>query len=231
MERYSRDVAIAVKARSAGSRREAQVDATRRHVVDVATPLFASLGYEATSVRQVADAAGVSPQTLYNAFGSKSGLFSAVVDVVVAGDHEPVAVADRPAVRVLDEIEDPVELVRAAVAAATDIVVRLEAIFPVLRAAAASDPDVAASYQRYAVDARYDLQRHVAERLGALGALRPGMSTERAADVLWTVLSPDIHHLLGGHRGWAPEAYAAWATDVLLATVVTPRPARRRGNR
>lgn len=86
-----------VKREYDASRRQADAERTRCHVVDAATPLFIDAGYESASMRQIADAADVSLQTLYNAFGSKYGLFTAVMDVVIAGDHEPVALADRPA--------------------------------------------------------------------------------------------------------------------------------------
>jgi AcrR family transcriptional regulator len=100
------------------SRRRALADSMRQQVIEAAKPLFISQGYEATSMRQLADAAGVSLQTLYNAFGSKFGLFSALMDVIVAGDHEPVALSDRPETQALRAIENPERLVRAIVAAA-----------------------------------------------------------------------------------------------------------------
>ncbi len=216
---YCNDMATRVKRPYDGSRRLEQSRDTRRHIVETARPLFLELGYEATSMRQLADAAGVSLQTLYNAFHSKFGVLSAVMDVVVAGDHGPVAVADRPAVKALDTINDPEELVRAVVAVAIPILTRLDVIFPTLRAAA-SDPQVAEAYQRFALDARYEHHRAVGARLHDLGALRGSMSASNAADILWTVLSPDAFHLLVGHRGWSVDQFATWATDSLLATVI-----------
>lgn len=206
------------------SRRRAQAEATRRQVIDAALPLFVEQGYETTSMRRLADAGGVSLQTLYNAFGSKFGLFSALMDVVVAGDHEPVAVADRPEVTALTSMENPSTLLRAAVRAAIPILERLAVIYPALRAAAESDPDVAEAYQRFVVEARHDDHRITGRRLAELGALPAGMDADKATDVVWTVLSPDTFHLLVGHRGWTPLEFEAWASDTLVATF-----RRRRG--
>ena len=56
--------------------------ATRDRLVDVATTLFAELGYDGTSIEAVLDAAEVSRGSLYHHFASKQALFEAVLDTV-----------------------------------------------------------------------------------------------------------------------------------------------------
>ncbi len=206
-----------------GSRRHAQAEVTKQQIVDAAKPLFLDQGYEATSMRQLAEASGVSLQTVYNALQSKFGVFSALMDVIIAGDHEPVALADRVDFIALDAIEDPRELLRAIVRVAAPILARLDVIYPTLRAAAASDPQVAEAHQRFTLDARYEQYRSIGAKLASLGALPDGMTASAAVDILWTVLSPDTYNLLVSHRGWSREQFVAWATDCVLATVVTNR--------
>src|SRR3954451_12678458 len=53
--------------------------AVARHIARVAARLFATQGYEATSVRQIVEAAGVTKPTLYYHFGSKEGLAHALM--------------------------------------------------------------------------------------------------------------------------------------------------------
>lgn len=50
-----------------------------RHIVEEAARLFIEQGYTATSIEQVAGAAGSGKQTIYRRFGSKEGLFLAVL--------------------------------------------------------------------------------------------------------------------------------------------------------
>lgn len=50
-----------------------------RHVARAAARLFASRGYDATSVRMIVEAAGVAKPTLYYYFGSKEGLAQALL--------------------------------------------------------------------------------------------------------------------------------------------------------
>jgi AcrR family transcriptional regulator len=54
--------------------------ATREHLVDVATGLFATEGYDRTSVEAVMRTAGVSKGALYHHFPGKDALFEAVMD-------------------------------------------------------------------------------------------------------------------------------------------------------
>ncbi len=52
-----------------------------RHLARVAARLFADRGFEATSVREIVEAAGVAKPTLYYHFQSKEGLASALLTV------------------------------------------------------------------------------------------------------------------------------------------------------
>ena len=49
------------------------------HIARVAARLFAEKGYDATSVREIVEAAGVTKPTLYYHFGSKQGLAEALL--------------------------------------------------------------------------------------------------------------------------------------------------------
>ncbi len=52
---------------------------TRARILQEAQDLFASQGYAGTSLRQIADAAGLREPGLYNHFGSKEDLYEAVL--------------------------------------------------------------------------------------------------------------------------------------------------------
>jgi AcrR family transcriptional regulator len=56
--------------------------ATRAHVIDVATRLFAERGYDGTSIEAVQAASGVSRGSLYHHFPGKGALFWAVLEDV-----------------------------------------------------------------------------------------------------------------------------------------------------
>jgi len=103
----------------------------RAAVLDAAYAVLAEQGYERTSMLAVASRAGASKETLYSWFGSKTGLFAAVVrqqaertNTLVAGRHpDPVTDARGGLVAVMTNLltlltgERSVTLNRAAITA------------------------------------------------------------------------------------------------------------------
>lgn len=61
--------------------RERNADATRAAIRDAALRLFCEHGFDGASTREIAQAAGVAPRLITRYFGSKEGLFAAVVEV------------------------------------------------------------------------------------------------------------------------------------------------------
>jgi AcrR family transcriptional regulator len=78
---------------------------TRAHLVDVATQLFASHGYDGTSIEAVLAEAGVSRGSLYHHFAGKDALFWAVLEGVAARVGEQLTALER-------EAPDPVAALR-----------------------------------------------------------------------------------------------------------------------
>jgi AcrR family transcriptional regulator len=56
-------------------------EATRRAILDAARSIFASHGYEQTTIRAVAAEAGIDASMVMRYFGSKAGLFAAAASV------------------------------------------------------------------------------------------------------------------------------------------------------
>jgi AcrR family transcriptional regulator len=76
-------------------------DGTRAAILDAARERFASGGYERTTVRAVAQDAGIDPSMVMRYYGSKEGLFAAVIDVeLVLPDLSTLPVEDVGAVLV-----------------------------------------------------------------------------------------------------------------------------------
>src|SRR4051794_21549702 len=88
------------------SGRQEQARQRRLGVVLAARALFERDGFRPTTIAAVAAEAGVSGESIYKSFGSKAALAKAVFDFVVAGDDEPVPVAQRPSARTVQEEPD-----------------------------------------------------------------------------------------------------------------------------
>jgi AcrR family transcriptional regulator len=203
------------------SRRQAQARETQRHIADAARELFVERGWVTTSIRDVAERAGVSVQTIYNAFeGGKAAIFGRVMDIVVVGDDEPVAMAERPEYREMFQTEDPGEMLRSGVGLTVALFRRMEPLMPTIRAAVSADPTVADDWRANYGQARYDWMAAGMARLAELDALRPGVDVTRAADIMWTVVSVETYEALVIARGWTPDEYEAWVLDMLRASLL-----------
>src|SRR5256885_17006322 len=62
------------------SRRRLSRDERRAQILDAAAGVFAERGYEATSIDEVAEAAGISKPVIYDHFDSKKDLHIALID-------------------------------------------------------------------------------------------------------------------------------------------------------
>ena len=71
-------------------RRAEQAKATRRAILDAARRLFLSNGYGTTSIRAIAEEAGVAVQTVYAVFGNKRQLVIELLEDAVTGDDHLV---------------------------------------------------------------------------------------------------------------------------------------------
>jgi len=65
----------------------------RSQLMEVGRAVFASHGYEATSIEEIAQRAGVSKPIVYEHFGAKEGLYAAIVDHEMNDLVERVSVA------------------------------------------------------------------------------------------------------------------------------------------
>jgi AcrR family transcriptional regulator len=200
-------------------RRQEQAEATRMAILEAAKRRFERDGYAATTMAAIAKEAGVALKTVYLAFDTKSGLLRALWHLLLRGDEADIPVGERPWYRQVLAEPDPERAVRLGAHNARLVKQRAGALLGVIRAAASTDPDAAELWRRIESDF-YDNQRRFVETLRDKGALRPGLSVERGADIMWTLNHPELWHLLVGARGWSPEQYERWFGDTICAQLL-----------
>lgn len=194
---------------------------TRRAVLDAARSLFVDPGYAATPLTAIAAEAGVAIQTVYKIFGSKKALLSALVDVTVAGDDEPVALAQRQFVADIRALPDARAKLDRYAAHLTETHARQAQVMLALAGAATADPDAAAIWRKN-LDERRQAMTMFAAELATTGQIRGDHTAETVVDVLW--LAMDVHNYdwLVRERGWTPERFRRWYVDTVAAAILTP---------
>ena len=201
--------------------REQRAAETRATLLEAARRLFVERGWAGTGMREVASEAGVATETLYAHFSSKRALLRGVVDVAVAGDEEPIAVADRPEFIAIGRGSHH-DRCAAAALLLRHIYERTGPVRKVIRQAAASDPEMADELH----ETRERQRRDVAASAPFLFGRKP-TPTER--DGLWALTSPEIYELLVDVSGWTPARYETWMTDALERLRRSAPASRRKG--
>jgi AcrR family transcriptional regulator len=158
-------------------------------------------------MREIARAAGVSVETVYASFRSKTELLMAAIDVAVVGDVEPVPLDQRPEFAALGSGTRE-QRARATARLVAGINQRIAGVVLALREGAASDTELARRMHER------EQRRWINVEQGA--ALIAGRAvTPEEADGLWAVLAVEVYQLLTELRGWTVRQYEDWLTGVI----------------
>lgn len=207
-----------VKRSYVSPQREAQALATRRAILDAALRLFAATGYVATTIQAVADEAGVAVQTVYAVFGNKRELLRSLLEAAVSGGPGEEPVSEGSAFQAIADEPDPRRRAAMDAAVATQISRRVAPIMRLLREAAASDPEFAATSKRITAQRRSDMTAAVAALAGPDG---PSLDVEDAVGTLYVLYSPDVFLSLTADLGWSIKRYERWLAEMLYRAVIT----------
>jgi len=213
---------VAVKRRYESAHRQQQARQTRRAILDAAANLFVEPGYAATPLTAVAAEAGVAIQTVYKVFGSKQALLSALVDVTVAGDDEPVRLADRQFVAEIGALTNARAKLGRFAQHLIETHARQVQVMLALAAAATADPEAASIWRKNLDDRRNGMALFAAE-LASTGEIRPDHTVDDVADVLWLAMDVRNYDWLVRQRGWSSERFQRWYVDTVAAAILTPK--------
>lgn len=188
-------------------RRTAQAQQTSADIASAARELFIAQGWAATTIREVARAAGVSAPTVYAAYGNKSGLAHALVDAADLSGDLPRMIAD------LEKASEPAGQLAAIAGYDRRLFERAGDVIALVREAGRTEPELARIYR----DARRradDTRVQVFDAWPA-GTLRPGLHRPEAVDIYAALCNIDIYTVLTGERGWSPERVEQWWSGAL----------------
>ncbi|MFM2078264.1 MAG: hypothetical protein RJA49_2154 [Actinomycetota bacterium] len=197
------------------SLRERQAQLTRDEILKAARRLFAEHGYTRTSVRDIAEAAGVSAQTVYDSIGSKQAVVVRLNDLVdaEAGVATIVEVASR---------SGDVRQVAAMSAKVTrSILEHCGDIIHALVTGAAAEPDLATAL----ADGR---RRHVEGAGRVVGLLRQmdalddTVDADAAVDTLAAISDTQFAVLLHDSYGWSLDRIESWIAETTATLLLGP---------
>lgn len=170
--------------------------------------LFTDDGYSGTSVAAIASRAGVSDRMIYLAFGSKRGILLALLEHMA-----PVPRATFEA-DLTAAAADPRRQLEIAVTFIVDYYAGAASFLEIIRAAAASEPDIQAVITQGEAFRRA-AQEPLIRNWSRQGSLAPGTTATEAADVLWVLTSPDLYLKLASLPDWPPRRCRDWLIRTL----------------
>jgi AcrR family transcriptional regulator len=187
--------------------RAAAAQETRRRIRASAAQLFVRDGYAATSMKAVATHAGVSERTVFLVFPTKAALLADCIRVAVRGDDDATPLLAREQWQAL--LQAPPERMLGLLAdASAQLLGRTARLLAVGESVGPEDPQLNEARERGRAATRSDMLE-VARAMTRAGALRRGMSAERAADIMYAlVASESVYLRLVDHRGWSDAEYA-----------------------
>lgn len=209
------------KRRYDAPRRRQQAAETRVKLIEAATRVFLERGYAGATIPRIAAEAGVAVETVYRSASGKAGLLAEAVQAALAGgvERSDVPVEERPAIRRVIEEADPRLQLQAYAATQPGVWGRVGPLLRVLDAAATTDESLVELRDRLAAQRLTGLRRFAA-LLAERGALRPGLSVDRAADIIWTVCAQANYDSLVIARGWTPAEYRDWLAETLAGSLL-----------
>ena len=196
--------------------REERARETRLRIRKSARRLFAARGFSETTIVQIADGAGVAPQTIYAVFGSKGGVVAEMLE-----DLEESAGIDAWVAKMTIE-GDPHRQLRLFVSMNRSL---FEKGAPILRAAIAarSEPEVAVFAERGDANRRLGTTQ-LTQMWSHRGGLHKELEPADAAERLWLLTSVEQYLLATDVLGWSPDRYEQWLGDLLDQELLEPEP-------
>jgi AcrR family transcriptional regulator len=208
-----------VKRKYDASGRREQARRTRRTILAAAGDLFVEKGYAATRLSDIAARAGVSVPSVHAQFGTKGGLLSALIDVSIAGDDEPVPLPQREFVADIQALPRARAKLERYAEHLAEVHRRTAPVVLALASAATADPDAAAVRQKNDRERRLGMGGFAAELVGT-GETRSDLTADDVADALWLAMDVVNWDWLVRRRGWSEEAFRRWYVDSVAGAVL-----------
>ena len=193
--------------------RTEQAATTRHLVLEAAWNLFTTRGYAATSVTEVARAAGVSVDTLYATVGRKPVLLREVVESAISGTDRAIPADERDYVAAVRAADGAIAKIRVYAEAVVKMSPRTAPVFIALRDAARSDPGCAALDDEIASRRASNMLLFAAD-LRASGDLRAEISNQFIADVVWATAGAAHYAQFTSGRGWNANQFGEYLCEL-----------------
>lgn len=199
--------------------RAEQAAQTRRRVLEAAAERFAADGFARTTLTKLAEAAGVSVETVQAQGPKRSLLTAAVHQRSFGGPEEDFFSA--PQARATREAQSTADFCRHGAVLVAGFNAQTFRLWRAFASAAADDPAVERDLAELS-DLIREQSRRIVAMLAERGWLRDDLDVDELADSLWVLIGSETYDKITTRLGYSHERYVAWLTrsldDLLFRT-------------
>jgi AcrR family transcriptional regulator len=197
--------------------RQQQAEQTRLRVVTAAGELFAEYGYARTTLAKIADAAGVSPETV-QAHGPKPALMIAAIEYAAFGVSGEEDIFKLDAGRRFLAAPDRDAALDHLTAAQTEVHERTARLTRALFGGAGADPEL----DRYLTDWIASIDTQMRRLYGVCrdrGWLRDDLPFDEIVETSGVICGVETYLRIAHRDGWTVARYRKWLRRMLAETV------------
>lgn len=199
--------------------RRARATANRERVLHMARDLFLADGYGATTVTAIAARAGVSAESVYKAFGGKSGLVRAIHERSLLGEGE-IPAEQRSDLAQAEETDGRALMNRLGELAA-EVAPLVAPVVRLIQDAAAGGDRAMRELLIEVEQSRYERMLGNARLLAERGFLGTDLTVQAAADVMWAYTASEFYENLVVKRGWTHAQFGEFIARSLAAALLS----------
>jgi AcrR family transcriptional regulator len=202
--------------------RRERAEETRLAIAAAAGRLFAEHGYAATSIEEIAAAAGVGRATVFTSVGGKPELLTAAYRLAVRGPaNASTPLGQQSRSRRISAEPDAHKLLAGYAGVMVEVGRRLAPLYEAVRAAAHADPE-ARELWHVITEERRTAATGIVRRLAERDALLHGLDQQGASDILWVLNDPGLYQLLVTRRRWTQRRFRTWLTHTMQIQLLEP---------
>lgn len=188
---------------------------TRRLISDSGRQLFFQKGYVATTLQEIAEAAGVAVQTVYAVFGSKAGILRVLRDLAISQPEADAMFVRALRATTLDEsLNYFAQSIRLRWEKAGDIV-------QILQDAGMADPAIREEIEVALRARRNGINQYV---LSLQKNFALAIDVDQTTAILLALTLPEVHAEFVNSHGWTEDEYEKWLSRALLAFIAEQLP-------
>lgn len=189
--------------------REQRARETRARILAAASAEFVRAGYSATTIRAVADRAGVSVPTVELLFGTKPRLLRAAISFTIRGDAGDIPMLEREWAARAQGAGSVAEFLTIVGSVLTEASRRSAGLVMAAFEAEHLDESMRALADQLRAQ-RVETAAWIVDGLIERSPLHADIDRDEALDTVWLLMDPHGFRALTQHRGWTAEQFRQW---------------------